>query len=96
MDGYLEVGAQIAIVGDLFQKQNTFPTSFDVVQKSLQTGRALGDVEATLVPDFNEEANIITALICRADGSQPRRVCGRKAISKILKRVRHLHQIPEG
>jgi hypothetical protein len=62
--------------------------SFSDVQQSLVTGRATAGLPQSLIKDVNAEANIITALICHADGKKPASVCGRQVIRKILKVVK--------
>jgi hypothetical protein len=42
----------------------------------------------TLISDVSAEANVITALVCHADHMQPKRVCGRAVIRKIVKHVK--------
>ncbi|HEX6506117.1 MAG TPA: hypothetical protein VF221_00645 [Chloroflexota bacterium] len=88
VDGYLETGAEVAIPGDLSEKSGDHALSFATVQDSLRTGKPIGQTPGTLIPDFNAEANIITALICHADGKKPASVCGRPAIKAILKHVK--------
>lgn len=60
---------------------------FDTVRQALSTDRDPPGVN-TLVEHVNAEANIITALICHADGKRPSSVCGRAAIRTILKSVK--------
>jgi hypothetical protein len=85
--GYLEIGAQIAIPGDLTDIMGR-PLSFSTVQRSLQQGRPMGRTPSSFVHDYNVETNLITALICHADGRRPASVCGRPVIKTILKRVK--------
>lgn len=72
---------------------------FQAIQQSLlhhhltnagTTGRGvpMGLPPATLLSDVNAEANVITALICHADGKRPGRVCNRPVIKAILKHVK--------
>jgi hypothetical protein len=60
---------------------------FGEVQKALISGHD-PDPASHLVEDVNAEANIITALICHADGKHPSSVCTRPAIKSILKHVK--------
>jgi hypothetical protein len=60
--------------------------SFQTVQQALIQGK--NPLTTHLVEDVNAEANIITALICHADGKLPSSVCGRPAIKSILTHVR--------
>ncbi len=62
------------------------PLSFNAVRDALITGKApsvpayynlAASTFPSLVSDVNGEANIITALICHADGKKPANVCGR-------------------
>jgi hypothetical protein len=87
-DGYIETGSQIAIMGDLTPALSPFPLPFSVIQQSLQRGKPVGKASASLIHDYNAEANIITALICHADGKKPASVCGRRVIKRILRYVR--------
>jgi hypothetical protein len=59
---------------------------FDTVRQSLAQGK--DPAQSSLVENVNAEANIITALICHADGEKPASVCDRSAIKMILKHVR--------
>jgi hypothetical protein len=58
------------------------------VQGSLATGKPANGIEQSLIPNINAEANVMTALICHADGSKPKSVCGRPVIKSLL---RHVH-----
>ena len=80
----VETGNNVAISGDLHSSTGRTVLPFDAVQQSLMSGHAQGGAPATLVPDYNVETNVITALICTADGLQPRAVCGRPVIRTIL------------
>jgi hypothetical protein len=40
-----------------------------------------------LVENVNAEADIMTTIICHADGMKPAKVCGRAVIKTILKHV---------
>jgi hypothetical protein len=71
--------------------------TFDQVRSALARGKLLtipgpsGYPPTTypgLIPDVNAEANVITALICHADGSKPGKVCGRPVIRTLLKHVK--------
>lgn len=57
--------------------------SFTSVQHSLQSNRGGGYAQS-----INAEANVITALLCHADRSQPASACHRSEIRSILS---HLH-----
>lgn len=59
---------------------------FDTVRQALATGK--DPQGSVLVEHVNAEANIITALICHADGKRPASVCDRPAIKAILKHVK--------
>jgi len=61
---------------------------FTVIQHSLQTGRLTSQEVPTLLNDFNAEANVITAVICRADGGKPASVCARPVIKFMLKHIK--------
>jgi hypothetical protein len=71
--------------------------SFQQARAALATGRTphLAAITgqpppdfSSLIPDVNAEANIITALICHADGKRPAKICGRSVIRQILKHVK--------
>jgi hypothetical protein len=94
---YLQTISRLMVEGDFQQvvtlqpSDPTSPTktvtlSFDTVRNALLRGQ--DPPLSRLVENVNAEANIITALICRADGLQPSKVCGRAVISSILKHVR--------
>ncbi len=92
---YLQTSSQIMLDGDFdsalpMSNPNSTPIytglPFDTVRAALVSGRDIGTFK--LVQDVNAEANIITALICHADGSKPAKVCHRPTITQILKSVR--------
>jgi hypothetical protein len=96
--GYVQTVSQLMIGAD-FGKPVPIPTSstitsglttgltFDTVRSALETGRE--PVSGSyLVVDVNAESNIISALICHADGMRPQAVCTRPAIKEILNRVK--------
>jgi hypothetical protein len=85
---YMQRGNNVAIPGDIQLQTVPQQVTFDDVQKTMRTGKTQAGVSATLLRDFNAEANVITALICRADGLKPHSVCGRPAIRLILKHVK--------
>jgi hypothetical protein len=97
--GYLQTVSQMMISGD-FEVPIPSPTaipphvslrwskslSFSQVQSALIHGK---DPPSTnLVENVNAETNVITALICHADGKKPASVCGRPTIKAILRHVR--------
>jgi hypothetical protein len=86
--GYLRVAYGVALSGDLTPNTSVIPLSFSVVQASLRGGKATGGATYSLVPDVNAEANVLTALMCHADGKRPSSVCGRPVIKTILKHVK--------
>lgn len=99
---YLQTRSQIVTTGDFeqtlmgppingnpnfvnyYEYQSGYP--FATIQRALRDGSFKPN--PSLVPDVNAEANIITALICHADGKQPGRVCGRSVIRHLLPHVR--------
>ncbi len=92
---YLQTSSQIVLDGDFesalpMSTPNSAPIytglPFDTVHAALVSGKDVGTFK--LVQDVNAEANIITALICHADGSRPANVCHRPVITSILKSVR--------
>ncbi len=85
---YLQTGADVAIEGDLYDITGRLVLPFTTVQQSLQQGRAQDHASPSLIPDYNAEANLLTAFICHADGLRPAQVCHRSVIRSILK---HIH-----
>ncbi len=94
---YVQTSSQVVISGD-FEEVLSGPQTaqgsttrysglpFDSIRSALASGT---DPKSThLVEDVNAEANIITALICHADGSKPAKVCHRPTIKQILKSVK--------
>lgn len=72
--------------GRIVYAENDQRLPFETVHQALLHGK---DPPAShLVEDVNAEANVITALICHADGRQPVSICGRPAIRAILKYVK--------
>jgi hypothetical protein len=98
--GYLQSESQLAIAGDLSETLPLTPQpgaisagyqtgySFNDLQQALITSKDLRPPPNHLVEDVNAEANIMTALICHADGKKPASVCGRPAIREILRSVK--------
>lgn len=85
---YIETSADVALYGDLYTFSNLAVLPFTTIQQSLQKGRAQDHASPSLIPDYNAEANVITALICHADGLKPAQVCHRPVIKSILKHVK--------
>ena len=56
---------------------------FNAVQSALKH-----NVSDNFVQDINAEANVLTALICHADGMQPQAPCGRSVIRHLVASVR--------
>jgi hypothetical protein len=94
--GYVQAGTLLVVVGD-FGKPLPVPTASQGITSSPITGLTFQQAQSALasgkdpspymttVLDVNAEANIITALICHADGRQPSSVCNRSAVKLILK-----------
>jgi hypothetical protein len=61
--------------------------SFDAIRRALVEGKD-PDPANHVVESINAEANIITALVCHADGKRPASVCSRPAIKSILTHVK--------
>jgi hypothetical protein len=61
---------------------------FSTVQQALLHNKPEGGVSAGFLADVNAEANVLTALICHADGRKPTSVCGRGVIKQLLRHVR--------
>jgi hypothetical protein len=61
--------------------------TFDQVRGELASGRRTS-TDARLVVEVNAEANIMSALICHADGKKPKSVCRRPAVASIMKHVK--------
>jgi hypothetical protein len=88
---YLSTGDNVAIWADLATPTNSV-VPFSTIQQSLQLGRpvvvnSIGP-PASLITDYNAEANVITAFMCHVDGLKPSKVCGRAVIKKILKHIK--------
>jgi hypothetical protein len=88
---YLQTASQIINGGDFQgpagpQNQPGPYLAFGTIQSALASAKDPPD--NTLVEDVNAEANVITALICHADNLQPKKVCGRAVIKKLLKHVK--------
>ncbi len=93
---YVQTVNEIAVPGD-FEQAVSPPNSvqaadysglpFAQVSNALVTGKE-PVVLSRLILDVNAEANIMVALICRADGNKPDRVCGRQVIKQILRHVK--------
>jgi hypothetical protein len=85
---YVDVGANVAFGTDLLSSDRSHYLTFAQVLNALQTGKSANPVPETLVPNVNAEANIVTALICHADGRKPAKVCNRAVIRSMLKHVK--------
>jgi hypothetical protein len=96
--GYLQTKSNVVYAMDFEVGQAPSPNStttqglgidatFADTQGSLATGKPVGGLQLSMIRDVDIESNIITALICRADGSQPRSVCGRTVIARLLRQV---------
>jgi hypothetical protein len=86
--GYLRVDSGVALSGDLVPTTSAIPLPFSAVHDSLQSGKAVGGAPYSLVPDVNAEANVLTALMCHADGKKPASICNRSVIRTVLKRMK--------
>jgi hypothetical protein len=87
--GYAETGAELSGPGDIVgDTGGGFYIPFATIQRSLQTGRLTSTESRGLITDVNAEANIITALICHADGARPRSVCSRPTIASMTRSVK--------
>jgi hypothetical protein len=92
--GYLQTSYGALLEGDLMTATGYLP-SFKTIQTSLRVGHPvndpiarLGRTSATLISDVNAESNVITALVCHADGQQPNKVCNRPVIVKLSRYVK--------
>lgn len=96
IDGYLQTANDLLLPSDFV---NTTPApgcrtlscgvlSFSAVRTALVRNTRTPGTTGTLVPDVNTESNILVTLICHADGSRPKSVCGRKPVQKLLRHVR--------
>jgi hypothetical protein len=85
---YVLAGPNYAGSGDLFDQSTHQPLSFSTILTSLQRSQAVGKASFQLVADVNADANILTALICHADGMKPRGVCARAVIRHLAKGLR--------
>jgi hypothetical protein len=87
--GYLQTSYGALLEGDLMTASGYLP-SFKTIQTSLRVGHPvndpiakLGKTNPTLIPDVNAESNVITTLVCHADGRMPNKVCNRSVILKL-------------
>jgi hypothetical protein len=72
------------------QEFKPFPNetySFVQVRAALGQNYSKLDDLGQLISDINSETNILTAVICRADGGKPAKVCGNGTIQKLLKHI---------
>jgi hypothetical protein len=84
--GYVETGANVVTGSDIGTTAKWLP--FAQIQQTLRSGKRVGGASDTLIPDVNAEANIITALICHADGREPANVCNRSVIRSMWRYVK--------
>jgi hypothetical protein len=98
IDAYLETDPQIPLAGDLAGSPEHLTSNvrpplpmnayLDALQfGDVQTALAAGKSPASnpqLVQDVNAEANVMIALICHADGGQPKSVCSRPVVRRLL------------
>jgi hypothetical protein len=93
---HVQTISQIVLPGDFLIANTPVPVTsttpvgmqglpFSEVRSDLVHGRDPTAVH--LVEDVNAETNIISALICHADGGRPGTVCKRPAIRRIMKNV---------
>lgn len=94
--GYVQTGNDLLVPGD-FINDTPSPTcrtaacyalSFGQVKRAMVHNSLTPGTTRSLTPDINTEANVITALICQADGGRPKLVCGRKAIRRLTRHAR--------
>jgi len=98
--GYLQVGPQVVAPSD-FQGPapgggSSAPGSslapvtglpFATVHDTLARNEPSALIPPAVLYAVNAEVNLIEALVCHADHLQPRRVCGRGVIGKLIKRM---------
>lgn len=93
--GYAQDGMFITVRGDMALAPTSNDPNFipgqsglpaDQIRAGLPSGK--DPPGTTLVQHVNAEANLISALICHADGKQPKKACNRPAIKQILKHVK--------
>jgi hypothetical protein len=98
---YLQTNSQVVLAPDFTRTVPITVTSpsGQPIQATVEAGLPFATVQdylihdkdpsfSHLVEDVNAEANIITALICHADGKKPEKVCGRPVIRTMLKHVK--------
>lgn len=91
--GYLLLGADPGLGQDLFDQGSANgaeqqPLSFGAIQAALRSQPTNpSDPAAFVATNINDETNIITALICHADGRRPTRVCARPVIRQLLRHI---------
>jgi hypothetical protein len=98
VDGFVQTSSQYTVPGefDITEIGAMVPVpflSFETIRTALQQNRmpkAPSGLQypTTLLRDVNVDANLLTALICHADGSKPGKVCARSTIKQILKHVK--------
>jgi hypothetical protein len=98
--GYLQTDSQVLVAGDLSQTIAVTPQpgssplywtraySFSAIQAAMIADKDLTPAPNHLVENINAEANVMTALICHADGGKPASVCGRPVIKTMLKLIK--------
>jgi hypothetical protein len=99
--GYLQMGPQVVFPADLegpapggssgppgSSQAPTTGLPFATVHDALANNTPTKQFTPSALYDINAEANLIEALVCHADGMQPRKTCGRIVIRKLLKEVR--------
>ena len=72
-----------AMVGSYLGPDELSGRSFASVENALRNGS-----RQSFVDHINAEANVLTALLCRADGMQPRSVCGRALILRLVRSMK--------
>lgn len=102
--GYVQTQSAMPLIGDFTQQRwmgtpsedftHGLPfmlyydhLTFDQARSALASGKSPSKYPG-LVADVNAETNVITAIICHADGGKPEQVCSRRAIKSILKHVK--------
>lgn len=93
--GYVQANLEIIKLGDFSTYATTTTPNFipapsglpfATIQSDLQKG--IDPPNTTLNEDVDAEANVMTTLICHADGGKPKSVCSRPAIRKMMKYVK--------
>jgi hypothetical protein len=75
--------ADYKMLGSGYSPSDIDGQSFSTVQSALQKGSS-----RDFVRSINAETNVITAILCHADGMQPGGVCSRPPIKQVVTQLK--------